>query len=59
MVMGKRVVKPKSVDSRAPAGRNTPECPDIKELLLGPGPRIDNLVPERKPRRRRKPPAFD
>ena len=59
MVRSKRVVKPKSVDSRARVGGNKPECPDIKELLLRPGPRVDNLVPERKPRRRRKPPAFD
>jgi len=32
--------------------------PDIKELLLGAGPRFENLVPQRRPRKRRKPVAF-
>lgn len=32
--------------------------PDIKELLLGPGPRFENLVSERRPRKRRKPVVF-
>ena len=32
--------------------------PDIKELLLGPGPRFENLVPERRARKRRKPVMF-
>lgn len=33
--------------------------PDIKELLLGAGPRFENLVPERRPRKRRKPVRFE
>lgn len=33
--------------------------PDIKELLLGDGPRFENIVPERRARRRRKPVRFE
>ena len=33
--------------------------PDLKELLLAPEPRTENLVPPRIRRRRRKPPVFD
>lgn len=32
--------------------------PSIKEWLLAPGARTENLVPPRKKRRRRKPPRF-
>ncbi len=32
--------------------------PDIKELLLGPGPRFENLVPERPVHKRRGPVTF-
>jgi len=32
--------------------------PDLKEFLLGPGPRFENLVPERRPSKRRKPIIF-
>ena len=32
--------------------------PTLKELLLGPGPRFDNLVPERRKFRQRQPPEF-
>lgn len=32
--------------------------PDLIEFLLGPGPRFENLVPERRPRKRRKPITF-
>lgn len=32
--------------------------PDLKELLLGPGPRFEDLVPERGTLRRRKPVTF-
>ena len=33
--------------------------PDIKELLLGDGPRFENIVPERRAGRRRKPVGFE
>lgn len=33
--------------------------PDIKELLLGNGPRFENLVPERRHHKRRKPVRFE
>ena len=33
--------------------------PDLKELLLAPEPRTENLAPPRTRRRRRKPPVFD
>lgn len=32
--------------------------PTIKELLMGPGPRFDDIVPPRKKFRRRPPPDF-
>ncbi len=32
--------------------------PSIKELLLGPGPRFENLVPPRRSFRMRRPPKF-
>ena len=32
--------------------------PDIKELLLGPGPRFEDLIPERRARKRRRPVTF-
>jgi antitoxin Phd len=33
--------------------------PTLKELLLGEGPRFENLVPPRRRRRRRPPPTFE
>ena len=32
--------------------------PGLKALLLGPGPRFENLIPDRGPVRRRKPVSF-
>ena len=32
--------------------------PSVKELLLGPGPRFDNLIPQRRSLRRRPPVRF-
>lgn len=32
--------------------------PSVKELLLGPGPRFDNLIPQRRSFRRRPPVQF-
>ena len=32
--------------------------PSVKELLLGPGPRFDNLIPQRRSFRRRPPVRF-
>ena len=32
--------------------------PGLKELLLGPGPRFENLIPERRGLKRRKPVVF-
>ena len=32
--------------------------PSVRELLLGPGPRFENLIPERRKLRRRKPVKF-
>jgi len=33
--------------------------PSVREVLLGPGPRFENLVPDRGKLRRRKPVKFD
>jgi len=33
--------------------------PDIKELLLGPGPRFENIVPPRRARKLRRPVEFE
>jgi len=33
--------------------------PSVKALLLGPGPRFENLIPDRRKLRRRKPVRFD
>jgi len=33
--------------------------PSVRELLLGPGPHFENLIPERRKLRRRKPVKFD